>query len=96
VTQTDVSERVDVDVDLNLIVPCDGVLYTETKNPDAGSWTEDCSNPAEWTRLGHCSKDAKYCTPCKDQVTNLARHGWCRCAECNTILWSENLQWFRI
>lgn len=88
---------IDTEVDISAEVPCEGVRYFDVGTDGTETfWRDGCGNPAAWSRRGHCSRDSAYCTPCKELVTEWARHAWVSCAECGTVLFPQDLNWFRL
>jgi hypothetical protein len=96
VPATETAERVEVDVDLDAVLPCEGIRYRSSEYDNSAVWNTPCENPGEWTRVGHCTRDAVYCTPCKVQLTKWAGHGWVRCRECTKVIWPDELNWRRV
>lgn len=89
----DLEVDLDTEVDISAELPCEGISYT---HPNGELFAEPCLNPGEWTRPGHCSPDPIYCSPCKEEISSMAVWGWVVCAECNTKVWPEQLQWRRL
>lgn len=90
--KTQEEQKVDLDAEL----PCEGIRYRDGTSMNAPRWTTSCTNPGEWTRLGHCTWDSVYCTQCKEIITGWARHGYLRCRDCNATVFAEDLHWRRL
>ena len=92
--QADVSEDVDLSSLFDEVLKCEGINYVEDDGLD---WQDPCENPAEWTRMAHCrNPDFNLCTPCKNLLTDWARHGWVLCRDCRTVILPEELGWRRL
>lgn len=79
---TETIESVEVDVDLEAVLPCDG--YTDY------TYTEKCPNVAEWriTFATNCTHPHQTnffaCTPCKEEADVERQHGnYFLCNICN-------------